>query len=281
MLALLTLFLPAAAFSSRRSDELTHIFRLLTAGFLIELSLVVIALAFVVTQLRDSLGSISWLSRSLRDNDVPRGVAVGLAAGGGAGLITGHSGRAELTDLGSGAFYANCGTAGRSVDRVATRAGLPAVFAARLRCSWVELEAGSELRARLFHGARDLPERTFIERMASRERMRSCWPPAEVAEHPGTVTWPSAGDATALRRRTRRIGAAAIAFAGVLNLVSAVTLPLASRLTVLGGFTPIEVPEVAAALVAICGIGLLLLAGACGAGSGMRGCSPTGCSSLP
>ena len=77
---------------------------------------------------------------------------------------------------------------------------------------------------------------------------------------PGTVTWPSAGDATALRRRTRRIGATAIAFAGVLNLASAVTLPLASRLGALGRFAPIEVPEVAAALVAICGIGLLLLA---------------------
>ena len=260
VLALLAVFFPVAAFSTRQHHALVHIFRLLGAGFAIELTLVAIALAFVVTQLGDSLGSISWLSRSLRDNDAPRGVAVGLAAGGGAGLITGHSGRAELTDLGGGAFYANCGTAGRSVDRVETRGGLPAVYAARLRCSWVELEAGSELRARLWHGARDLPERTLLERMASRERMISCWPPAEVAEHPGTVTWPSAGDATARRRRTRRIAAAAIAFAGVLNLASAVTVPVASRLNALGRLAPIEVPEVAAALVAICGIGLLLLA---------------------
>jgi lysylphosphatidylglycerol synthetase-like protein (DUF2156 family) len=259
VLALLAVFFPIAAFSTRHTHSLDHVFRLLAAGFAIELILVAVALAFVVAQLHDSLGSISWLSRALRDNDVPRGVAVGLAAGGGAGLVTGHSGRAELTDLGGGAFYANCGTAGRSVDRVSTRGGLPAVYAARLRCSWVELEAGSELRARLWHGARDLPERTFFERLASRERMRSCWPPAEVAEHPGTVTWPSAGDATALRRRTRRVGAAAIAFAGVINLASGVTVPVASRLTALGRFAPIEVPEVAAALVAICGIGLLLL----------------------
>jgi lysylphosphatidylglycerol synthetase-like protein (DUF2156 family) len=260
VLALLAVFFPVAAFSSRQRHALAHLFRLLAAGFAIELVLVAVALAFVVTQLRDSLGAISWLARSLRDNDAPRGVAAGLAAGGGAGLITGHSGRAELTDLGGSAFYANCGTAGRSVDRVETRGGLPAVYAGRLRCSWVELEAGSELRARLFHGARDLPERTLLERMASRERMRACWPPAEVAEHPGIVTWPSAGDATALRRRTRRIGAAAIAFAGVLNLASAVTVPVASRLAALGRFAPIEVPQVAAALVAICGIGLLLLA---------------------
>jgi lysylphosphatidylglycerol synthetase-like protein (DUF2156 family) len=260
VVALLAVFFPIAAFSARSTNTLVHLFRLLAAGFAIEAVLVAVALAFVVVQLHYSLGSISWLSRALRDNDVPRGVAVGLAAGGGAGLITGHSGRAELTDLGAGAFYANCGTAGRSVDRVETRAGLPAVYAARLRCSWVELEAGSELRARLWYGARDLPERTFLERIASRERMRTCWPPAEVAEHPGTVTWPSAGDATARRRRNRRIGAIAIAFAGFLNLASAVTLPIASRLAALGRFAPIEVPEVATALVAICGIGLLLLA---------------------
>ncbi|HEV7527110.1 MAG TPA: hypothetical protein VGP92_19290, partial [Acidimicrobiia bacterium] len=260
VLALLAVFFPVIAFSAGRRDTLMHIFRLLAAGFAIELILVVVALAFVVAQLRDSLGSISWLSRSLRDNDAPRGVAVGLAAGGGAGLITGHTGRAELTDLGSGAFYANCGIAGRSLDRVETRGGLPAVYGARLRCSWIELEAGAELRARLWHGARDLPERTFLERVASRERMRSCWPPAEVAEHPGTVTWPSAGDATARRRHTRRIGAAAIAFAGLMSLASAVTVPVASRLTALGRFAPIEVPQFAAALVAICGIGLLLLA---------------------
>jgi lysylphosphatidylglycerol synthetase-like protein (DUF2156 family) len=248
------------AFLTSRSDTYVRIFRLLAGGFAIELALVAIALAFVVAQLRESLGSMSWLSRALRDNDVPRGVGVGLAAGGGAGLITGHSGRAELTDLGGGAFYANCGMAGRSVDRVETRGGLPAVYAARLRCSWVELEAGAELRARLYHGARDLPERTLLERMASRERMRSCWPPSEVAEHPGTVTWPSAGDATAVRRRTRRVGAFGIAFAGVLSLASAVTVPFASRLSALDRFAPIEVPEVAAALVAICGIGLILLA---------------------
>ena len=260
VLALLAVFFPIVALSTGRRNPVMHLLRLLSAGFVIELALVVVALAFVVAQLHDSLGSISLTSRALRENDTPRGIAVGLAAGGGAGLITGHSGRPELTDLGGGAFYANCGMAGRSVDRVETRAGLPAVYAARLRCSWIELEAGSELRARLWHGARDLPERTLLERIASRKPMRTCWPPAEVAEHPGTVTWPSAGDATKIRRRTRRIGAAAIAFAGVLNLASAVTVPIASRLTALSRFAPIEVPEFAEALVAICGIGLLLLA---------------------
>src|SRR5262245_38055895 len=260
VLALLAVSFPVVAFSARRSNTLMHIFRLLATGFVIEVALVAIALAFVVAQLHDSLGALPWLARAVRDNDAPRGVAVGLAAGGGAGLITGHTGRAELTDLGGGAFYANCGAAGRVVERVDTWGGLPRVYAARQRCSWVELEAGAALRVRLWHGARDLPEQTFLERLATRRKARAHWPPVEVAEHPGTVTWPSAGDATARRRRTRRIAAAAIAFAGLMSLVSAVTVPIASRLEALDNFAPIAVPEVAGALVAMAGLGLLLLA---------------------
>jgi lysylphosphatidylglycerol synthetase-like protein (DUF2156 family) len=258
--ALLALFLPIVVLTSRRMESLAHVFRFFAIGFAIELAVVVIALAFAILQLRDALGSVSWLGSVARGNDEARGTAVAIAASGGAGLVTAHTRRAELTDLGAGAFYANCGSAGRVVERVDARGGLPPVFTARLRCSWVELEAGAGLHARLWHGARDLPESTLLERMATRERLHPAWPPVEVAEHPGTVTWPSAGDVQAQRRRTRRMGAAAIAFVGVLNIVSAVTLPIASRLRALNRFTPIEVPAAAAALVAMCGVGLLLLA---------------------
>jgi lysylphosphatidylglycerol synthetase-like protein (DUF2156 family) len=259
-LALLALFFPVAVWSSRHNDSLTHVFRLLAAGFAIELALVVIALAFVVAQLRDALSSVSWWAREARSNDEARGAAVALAAAGDSGLVTAHTRRPELTDLGAGAFYANCGGAGRVVERLRTRAGMPPVYGARLRCSWVELEAGAGLHVRLSHGARELPERTPLERLATRRHERPVWPPVEVARHPGTVTWPSYGDATAARRRTRRIAAAAIALAGVFNVVSAVTLPLASRLAALARFTPIEVPAAATAIVAVSGLGLLLLA---------------------
>ncbi len=260
VLALLALFFPIAVWSARHGDSVARLFRLLAGGFAIELALVVIALAFVIVQLRDALSSVSWWARDVRSNDEARGMAVAIAAGGGSGLVTAHTRRAELTDLGGGAFYANCGSAGRVVERLPTRVGMPPVYGARLRCSWLELEAGADLHARLWHGARELPERTFLERFATSGRDRPVWPPVEVAKHPGTVTWPSYGDATAARRRTRRIAAAAIAIAGVFNLVSAVTLPLASRLSALDRFTPIEVPEAAAALVAVTGLGLLLLA---------------------
>ena len=66
VLALLALFFPIAAVSSRRTHALDHLFRLLAAGFLIELILVAVVLMFMIVQLRDSLGAMSWLSRSPR-----------------------------------------------------------------------------------------------------------------------------------------------------------------------------------------------------------------------
>ena len=107
---------------------------------------------------------------------------------------------------------------------------------------------------------RDLPTSTWIERVVGRGRLRPAWPPAIVARHPGTITWPSAGDATAFRRRTRRIAATAIASAGVVNLASAATIPITSRLGALRRFAPIAVPEAAAVLVAGRCVGLLFLA---------------------
>jgi lysylphosphatidylglycerol synthetase-like protein (DUF2156 family) len=60
-------------------------------------------------------------------------------------------------------------------------------------------------------------------------------------------------------RRIRRVVALVIAAAGAVNLVSAVTPPLGSRLRFLRSFIPLEVPQAAAALVALAGMGLLLL----------------------
>ncbi len=241
-------------------NALRRLLRLFGSGLVLELALVAAVLVFTATQLRDSLGSVAWWGVRPRGNDDARGEAVTLATAGGVGLITAHTRRPELTDLGGGSFYANCGSGGRVVECVRARGGFPPVFVERMRCSWVELEAGAELHARLWHGVRDLPHQRWLERMVARDRVKPAWPPAVVAQHPGTVTWPSTGDALALRRRTRRIAATAIAATGVLNLASAVTLPIASRFEGLERFAPIGVPEAAAALVALAGVGLLFLA---------------------
>ncbi len=122
VLALLAVFFPFAVFSAARRNTLPYVFRLLAAGFAIELLLVGIALAFVIVQLRDALRSVSWWARDARSNDAARGEAVGFVTSGGAGLITAHTRRAELTDLGAGGFYANCGPAGRVVEQRPTPA---------------------------------------------------------------------------------------------------------------------------------------------------------------
>ena len=104
------------------------------------------------------------------------------------------------------------GSGGRVVECVPARAGFPPVFVERHAVLVGRARSGRRAaRAALARRARP-PELTSLERIASpRERMQPSWPPTVVARHPGTVTWPSAGDATAVRRRTRRIAATAIA----------------------------------------------------------------------
>src|SRR4051812_30208629 len=61
-------------------------------------------------------------------------------------------------------------------------------------------------------------------------------------------------------RRTRRVAAATIAIAGVLDLVSALTPPMRDRLHLLLEVVPLAVPRAAASLVALIGVALLVLA---------------------
>jgi lysylphosphatidylglycerol synthetase-like protein (DUF2156 family) len=61
-------------------------------------------------------------------------------------------------------------------------------------------------------------------------------------------------------RRTRRIAAATLAIAGVLDLVSALTPPMRDRLHLLLQIVPLAVPQAAASLVALIGVALLVLA---------------------
>jgi lysylphosphatidylglycerol synthetase-like protein (DUF2156 family) len=64
----------------------------------------------------------------------------------------------------------------------------------------------------------------------------------------------------AARTRVRRRAATLIAAAGVLNVASAITPPLEDRLQGLVRLVPLAVPQVATALVALAGLGLLTLA---------------------
>ena len=175
-----------------------------------------------------------------------------------AGFISGHTHRAELRPVGEG-FYANTGCCDEILVERPARLGLPPVFGAEQERSWVELEAGAELRVRLHHTRTPHPSEKLLERLIARRRPDTPLRPEVVAEYPHGPSWPE-DDAGLMRlRQIRRRAALALGAAGVLNLVSAVTPPLRSRLSWLLAAVPLAVPQVAAVAVALAGLGLLLL----------------------
>ena len=107
-----------------------------------------------------------------------------------AGYITGHTHEAELVDLG-GAFYANSGCGGSVLERRPGRLGLPPAFAVSRRLSWIELEAGAALHARLLFGRQPLPTTTALERLCTRSVELGTPRPAVVAAWPNGDPWPA------------------------------------------------------------------------------------------
>jgi|GEM_PF-85996 len=195
-------------------------------------------------------------------NDPARDAAVGLQARGYAGLVTGATLQAELTHL-AGGFFACAGTCGEVVEEHPGRLGLPPVFLHHRQVAWVELETGADLHARLLLARADVTPASFLERLAARYRPVHDPHPIVVAAHPAGSSWPPAPDLTALRRRSRRArrwAGAAIAVAGVVDLLSGVTPPLRHRLHLLLQVVPLGASQLAGALVALAGMGLLALA---------------------
>lgn len=195
-------------------------------------------------------------------NDAVRDAARSLAAEGLAGTISGATLQAELTDLG-GAFFASPGAVGEVVEEHPGRLGLPPVFLEHRQASWVELETGAELHARLLMARNDAGPTTLLERLAGRRRRHHDSFPVVVAAHPHGSSWPPAPDLGSLRRRSRRVrrwAAAAIALAGITDLLSAVTPPLRNRLHVVLQVLPLAATQAAGAIVALAGIALLALA---------------------
>jgi lysylphosphatidylglycerol synthetase-like protein (DUF2156 family) len=294
--AALALRLPVLAWNQARGG-LAGVDRLglLVAATVVELTVLAGLAVVSVRRTWDSLANVS-LGQERQDlNQAARGAARDLVTAGHAGLITSHTGRAQLVAMGPG-FFANTGCAGDTVSELPSRLqalGLPPVFAAYRQVSWVELEAGAVLHCRLVLGRRPVGRPTAAERLAARwpagsgllgaggRRRR---PPAAagrgtgrdraaaaaalrldvVAAHPPTMgggeMWPAPPDPGRRDRRVRRAAAVFVAAAGFLSLVSALSQPLRDRLHLIEDVLPLAVPEVAGALAAIAGVGLLFLA---------------------
>jgi UDP-2,3-diacylglucosamine pyrophosphatase LpxH len=169
--------------------------RLLVFGVVLtaDVALVAAVLALAARQAWRALATSVLAGRGHAQNDAPRAEARALVAGGYAGLITGHTHHAELSDLGGG-FYANCGCWAEVVCQHKARLGLPPVFLPHLQLSWVELEAGADLHVRLFQGKVGVPGRSLMERLVVHSPTARPSQPSEVAAWPRGPSWPASSN---------------------------------------------------------------------------------------
>ena len=141
--------------------------------------------------------------------------------------------------------------------------GLPSVFLGHRLMSWVELEAGNDLHVRLLHARQDLAGSTFLERLVARRPSRSSSGgvrPQVVAAFPQGDPWPRILPSEKRDRLARRIAASIVVAVGFLSLVSALSDPFRDRLDMVRALFPLYIPETAAALAALGGVGLIALA---------------------
>jgi lysylphosphatidylglycerol synthetase-like protein (DUF2156 family) len=187
--------------------------------------------------------------------------------GGAAGLITGGTLVPELTHLDTG-FFACPGGSSELVHEHRGRFGLPPTFLHHRQEATLEIETGADLHVRLMQAEVDLPMATMGERLVTRDAVvkgrnkAADLHPELVASWPGGASWPPAPEVAADRirvRRIRRIAAIALFVAGLIDLLSAVTAPLRAHLHLIAQYLPIEVAQAAGALVAISGIGMIML----------------------
>jgi lysylphosphatidylglycerol synthetase-like protein (DUF2156 family) len=186
---------------------------------------------------------------------------------GAAGVIVGGAVAPELTHLDAG-FFACPGATSEVVHEHRGRLGLPPTFLHHRQESTIEIETGAELHVRLILATADLPMSTMGERLVTADsvikgRTKAAEVHAElVAGWPTGASWPPAPEVAADRirvRRIRRLAAVSLFVAGAIDLLSAVTAPLRTHLHLIAQYLPVALVQAAGALVAIAGIGMIML----------------------
>ena len=245
MIAALALRLPSLALRSARAGALFTRLGILVLFTVVEVLLLMLLAGAALRRTTRALSALAL------DGDRPRPqqhrpgpLARQLVTDGHAGLITAHTCRPELAHLGEG-FYVNVGCGSEVVTELPARLpglGLPPVFLAYRQTAWVEVEAGSDLHARLFHARQDLPGATLLERaLANRvveSRVRTGLQPEVVATFPQGEAWPRVHAAEMRHRRVRRTAALVVLGAGFLSLLSAFAEPFRDRLNFLNQLFP-------------------------------------------
>ncbi len=183
---------------------------------------------------------------------------------GGAGAVVGGAPSSALAFLDDGV----CAAPGPSRTVLVERRGLfglPAVFASVDRLGVVKIEAGSTVHVRLIGGEARRRRGNLLERLIGGVNVQ----PAPGADNAIVASWPSGRPFPInverhyeqLRQRTVRRWAAALIFVdGVFNVIITTTRPLRSHLHLILQVLPLEVAKDAAALTAVAGIALIMLA---------------------
>ncbi|HEY8080776.1 MAG TPA: phosphatidylglycerol lysyltransferase domain-containing protein [Acidimicrobiales bacterium] len=244
---------------------------LITLGVIVAAEIIVAATAATLSarryprELRDQPRVTDPLEGLLTDSGPVLDRARDLLDHGATGYVVGGSKRAALGPL-LGGFCASPGATSEVVRELPGRFGLPSVFLARRKAGFLELEAGTDAHARLILGDATLPGATVLERIASRDRRRGRIAPLRVslvASWPSGQAWPADPDAIDRQRRqrlVRRVAAGLLILSGLANVAVAVAPPLRSRLHAVLGVLPIGVSQTAAALLALAGVALIMLA---------------------
>ena len=188
-----------------------------------------------------------------------------IAERGGVGAVVGGATRPALAFLDRG-VAATPGPSRPVIVEHRRRLGLPPTFRDEDRVGIVEVEASGSVHVRLYAGSTgERPRANAIEWLASGPTELVA-PPREattVGSWPGGSPFPrddNAPFAQRRRRTVRRAAAALIFLDGLVNLVISVVPPLRHRLHVLGGLLPLGVAQSAAALTALAGLALVMLA---------------------
>ena len=187
-----------------------------------------------------------------------------VAERGGAGAVVGGAPRPALAFLDRGV----CATPGPSRTVVVERRGhlgLPPVFTSVDRLGIVEIEAASTVQVRLYAGETRRTGGTLIERLVASANVQPA--PSQVTTTVGS--WPTGNPFPVTvdrlrdqrRQRTVRRWASGLLFLdGLINVVVTASPPLRSRLHTVLSILPLGVAQSAAALTAVAGIAMIMMA---------------------
>ena len=187
-----------------------------------------------------------------------------IAERGGAGAVIGGAPRPALAFLDRGV----CAAPGPSRTVIVERhglLGLPPVFTSVDRLGIVEVEAASTVQVRLYTGQSPLRRGTLLERVVAGSPVQPelTTDTAMVGAWPSGNPYPASVDRLSAQRRERtirRVVSGIIFLDGLVNLVVTAVTPLRSRLLAVETYLPLGAAKSAAALTALAGILMIMVA---------------------